>query len=154
MSLDEKPKVLVIDDDPDFLDLYSMQLSPRFEVHIARDGQEGVEMLADITPAVVLLDLSMPRMSGRDVLKYMAARPRLRGLPVIIITGRRLDPSLKALFARMPNVCRAYEKSVAVRRVASEAMKAAFTGELYRSTHDLMAGVKRVERSMADDPRR
>jgi CheY-like chemotaxis protein len=154
MNASEKPKVLVIDDDPDFLDLYSMQLSPLFEVHMAKDGQEGVQKLARLDPAVVLLDLRMPRMSGKDVLRYMEARPRLRDLPVIVITATRLDEDLKKTFARMPNVWQAYEKSVAVRRVASEAKKAALTGELYRSTSGLLAAVGAMKQTMADDPRR
>ena len=59
-------------------------------IRIARDGQEALDLLADPDrglPAVVLLDLNLPRIGGLDVLKRLRAQDRTRLLPVVILTS-------------------------------------------------------------------
>jgi DNA-binding response OmpR family regulator len=60
-------RVLVVDDDDDMRELMVMLLSVSYEVAVARDGAEGLEMARRLRPDLVVLDLLMPRMHGFEV---------------------------------------------------------------------------------------
>jgi DNA-binding response OmpR family regulator len=136
MSAD-RPSVLIIDDDPDFLDLYTIQLDRGFEVFVASDGEEGIRKLLELEPSVVLLDLRMPKVSGKQVLEYMQARSGLQDTPVIVVTARHVGEDLRALCSAMKNVVQVYEKTVSPRTVAEQTLRAARIGTLYRETEGL-----------------
>lgn len=60
------------------------------EIHVARDGAEALEALAEgDLPAVVLLDLKLPKIDGLEVLRRIRAAERTRLLPVVILTSSR-----------------------------------------------------------------
>ena len=84
-------KLLVIDDDTRLLASYRDLLSPYgFEVYTAIDGEEAigiVERNPDIL--LVILDLAMPRMDGRQWLRWF--RGKRKESPVIVITGYKID---------------------------------------------------------------
>ncbi len=86
-------KLLVIDDDTKVLTLYRDLLSPYgFDVLTAPDGTDAitiVEQNPDIL--LVILDLAMPRMDGRQWLRWF--RVSHQESPVIIISGHKLDPA-------------------------------------------------------------
>ena len=86
-------KLLVIDDDTKLLASYRDLLSPYgFEVLTAPDGQDAIP-LVERNPDIqlVILDLAMPRMDGREWLRWF--RSLRRELPVIVITAYKLDPN-------------------------------------------------------------
>lgn len=73
-------------------------------VAVARDGVEGLDYLycrgrfagrTDGHPAVILLDIKMPRMNGLEVLQHIKADPQLKQLPVVMLTSSREEPDLK-----------------------------------------------------------
>ncbi|MHC4445469.1 MAG: response regulator [Planctomycetota bacterium] len=81
-------KILVVDDDKDSLDLISEALSETgYEIICASSGPDALLILQDIKPAVVILDIMMPGMSGFAVLKKIRSMPDLKELPVIIVTA-------------------------------------------------------------------
>lgn len=86
--------ILVVDDDPDSLDvntrLVEMQL-PEYQVLRAQNGREALHILQKSTPALVLLDLVMPELDGFSVLETMRAHQELRSIPVIVLTGQPLS---------------------------------------------------------------
>jgi chemosensory pili system protein ChpA (sensor histidine kinase/response regulator) len=57
-------------------------------VMTARDGMDAVALLAENVPDVILLDIEMPRMDGYEVAAHVRADPRLRDVPIIMITSR------------------------------------------------------------------
>jgi two-component system response regulator len=70
-------------------------------VHVASDGLEAVEWLEDRTheteprlPAVILLDLNMPRMDGFETLERIRLDPKTRHVPVVVLTSSREDIDL------------------------------------------------------------
>jgi len=86
-------KLLVIDDDTKLLASYRDLLSPYgFEVLTAPDGQDAIP-LVEQNPDIllVILDLAMPRMDGREWLRWF--RSLRRELPVIVITAYKFDPN-------------------------------------------------------------
>jgi signal transduction histidine kinase/CheY-like chemotaxis protein len=92
--LQERPgHVLVVDDDEGSRGVASGVLEHAgYEVEQAADGIESLERMHARPPAVVVLDLMMPNLSGFDVLATMAGDPTLRGVPVVVLTAKDLDP--------------------------------------------------------------
>jgi CheY-like chemotaxis protein len=86
-------KLLVIDDDAKLLESYRALLSPYgFHVLTAGDGQDAIPLVEEHPDILlVILDLSMPKMDGRQWLRWF--RNSRRDMPVIVITGYKLDPA-------------------------------------------------------------
>jgi CheY-like chemotaxis protein len=59
-----------------------------WEVQMARDGVEALEMISYETPAGVLLDIEMPRMDGYELISTVRAQEQYRSLPMIVLTSR------------------------------------------------------------------
>ena len=83
------PLVLTIDDDPAITDLLSVLLSANgFDVLAANSGIEGLRLIKDQSPRLVILDLMMPDIDGWEVYQAMKASDQLKNIPVIIITAK------------------------------------------------------------------
>jgi CheY-like chemotaxis protein len=59
-----------------------------WEVQMARDGVEALEIITNETPAAVLLDIEMPRMDGYELIATVRAQEQYRTLPMIVLTSR------------------------------------------------------------------
>jgi CheY-like chemotaxis protein len=87
-----KPRVLVIDDDPTSRYLIENLLSNiDCELLEATGGAEGLRMAQECKPALVVLDLSMPDMSGFEVLKSLQEDSSTSKLPVVVHTSMSLE---------------------------------------------------------------
>ncbi len=87
------PSVLVVDDDPDLVALLKATLlAEGAEVRTAPDGESALESARAEPPSLVLLDLDLPGLRGMDVCRKLRAEPepRLRQVPILILTGARL----------------------------------------------------------------
>ncbi len=83
------PLVLVVDDSITVRRVTQRLLKREgYRVALANDGLHALELLAQEKPAVVLSDIEMPRMDGFDLVRNIRADPKLRDLPVIMITSR------------------------------------------------------------------
>lgn len=81
-------KVLVVEDDKFLGSAYRAKLTKNgFEVQIATDGQEALEVLRSFLPDIILLDLVMPRMDGFTTLQALKDNPDLRNIPVIVASN-------------------------------------------------------------------
>ena len=81
--------VLVVDDSPSVRRVVSNMLKQRgWEVQMARDGVEALEMISYETPAAVLLDIEMPRMDGYELIATVRAQEQYRTLPLVVLTSR------------------------------------------------------------------
>ncbi|HEV3085063.1 MAG TPA: response regulator, partial [Gemmataceae bacterium] len=86
-SPDNRPRLLVIDDEPMVQELLARFLSKEgFAVITARNGEEGLRMAREVHPAAVTLDVLMPGMDGWTVLLAMKTDPALADIPVIMLT--------------------------------------------------------------------
>jgi len=85
--------VLLVDDDPEILDMHARMVSehiPNCQVLRAANGRLAMERMCHDVPNLVLLDLLMPEMDGAGVLKAMQDDERLRDVPVIVLTAQTL----------------------------------------------------------------
>jgi two-component system, cell cycle response regulator len=80
-------KVLVVDDDPDALDIVKLRLAKEpLEIFCAEGGALGLEIARRECPDLILLDVDMPGMSGFDVCRELKADPSLCMIPVLFLT--------------------------------------------------------------------
>jgi len=81
-------KVLVIDDDENAVKYLSVVLDENgYAVTSAHDGREGLQMLQDECPDLVVLDVMMPKKSGFTLFKQIRKEERFKDLPVLMLTG-------------------------------------------------------------------
>jgi chemotaxis protein histidine kinase CheA/ActR/RegA family two-component response regulator len=81
--------VLVVDDSPSVRRVVGNMLKQHgWEVQMARDGVEALEMITRETPAAVLLDIEMPRMDGYELIATVRSQEQYRMLPLVILTSR------------------------------------------------------------------
>jgi DNA-binding response OmpR family regulator len=80
--------ILFVENDAVALAMYSKRLQREgFHVEIAEDGIAALKVLSEMTPDVVVLDLMLPKFSGRDVFDYMRADAQFKDIPVIIFSN-------------------------------------------------------------------
>jgi chemosensory pili system protein ChpA (sensor histidine kinase/response regulator) len=83
------PLVMVVDDSVTMRKVTGRVLERHnFEVATAKDGLDALERMADTIPDLMLLDIEMPRMDGYELATAMKADPRMRDVPIIMITSR------------------------------------------------------------------
>ena len=82
------PYLLVVDDDADFRDGLRTALEMKgYQVDDAGNGKDALDKILDKPPLLVLLDLQMPVMNGRELLQKLRATPETKEIPVVIISG-------------------------------------------------------------------
>lgn len=79
-------KVLIVDDDSLSSETLLLHLSPDYDTFVAVNGVEALATAAAVEPDVILLDILMPEMDGYEVIRHLAANPRLCDIPVLFIT--------------------------------------------------------------------
>lgn len=84
----KQDKILVIDDDQGLIDIIQANLEPEgFRVVGATNGSDGLRLLVDEQPSLVILDVLMPGIDGWDVLRQIQSDPRTAAIPVIMLTA-------------------------------------------------------------------
>jgi CheY-like chemotaxis protein len=107
MNMDpQHPAILLVEDNPLDLDL-TLRAFRRHRlvnpIEVARDGEEALAWLprweaGEATPAVILLDLKMPRVGGLEVLERLKAHPEFRRIPVVVLTSSAEERDLEAAY--------------------------------------------------------
>jgi signal transduction histidine kinase/ActR/RegA family two-component response regulator len=126
-------RVLTIDDEEVARYLVKQCLpAPAFQVLEAPGGAEGVLCAREARPDAILLDLVMPGMDGRQVLKELSADPTTRDIPVVILTSSAIDATQRAeLLAHADDVL---SKATMSRKTLCEAVQAAIARQCARRT--------------------
>lgn len=84
----EKVKIVIIEDDTFLSEMYATKFSLEgFDMHVANDGQAGLELVEKVVPDLILLDVLMPKMNGFEVLTQLKANDALANIPVILLTN-------------------------------------------------------------------
>lgn len=85
----EKKRILCIEDEPEMIDLIRLILAQQgFDVQGADGGREGLAMVQENPPDLILLDLMMPDVDGWEVYQQIKADETLQNIPVIVVTAK------------------------------------------------------------------
>jgi CheY-like chemotaxis protein len=83
-------KILIVEDNPDNRELLCQTLEYDYELIIAMDGREALQKAKEAEPDLILLDLSMPVMTGWEATEKLKEDPRLRQIPVIALSSHAM----------------------------------------------------------------
>lgn len=86
-----KPFVLIVEDDPQLGNIFTLALQTDFETELCPTGNEALGRLETLVPAVVVLDLHLPGVSGLDILKHIRESERLKNTRVMLATADHLQ---------------------------------------------------------------
>jgi CheY-like chemotaxis protein len=67
-----------------------------YSVEAATNGAEALEMLATLTPALIITDLQMPKMNGRQLIDTIKARPAMANIPVAVLSTKKSNAEFNA----------------------------------------------------------
>ena len=85
-------QILLVEDNEMNRDMLSRRLIRKgFEVQAAVDGQQALDMAAQITPDVILMDMSLPVLDGWEATRRLKADPAVQAIPVIGLTAHAMD---------------------------------------------------------------
>ena len=89
-------KILIVDDEPNIvMSLEYIFKKEDFEVFIARDGAEAIEIVENSIPDIILLDIMMPNVDGYQVLNYLKERETLRKIKVIFLSAKNKSSDIE-----------------------------------------------------------
>ena len=85
-------RILIIDDDLAFSSVMKMLLQQRgYQVRVAADGGQGLEMAEEYLPEVIVLDINLPTFSGFDVMKRLKENQPQKQIPVVMVSALSQD---------------------------------------------------------------
>jgi CheY-like chemotaxis protein len=81
------PTILICEDEPTLRELVRATLGPGYEFVEAVDGDEAAQLIREVRPSLIVLDLMLPRVSGLELLGDLRADETLRDTPVVVLTA-------------------------------------------------------------------
>jgi len=85
-----KKKILVVEDEETLLELESILLTSKgYNVEVAMDGKSALELVANMKPDLVLLDIMIPEIDGFEVCRQIKANEATRHIPVVMLTAKK-----------------------------------------------------------------
>ena len=83
-------KLLLVEDNEINLDMIVRRLRKRFEIAVARSGQEAIDKAKSEAPAVILMDVGLPDIDGLEATRRLKADPATAAIPVIALTAQAM----------------------------------------------------------------
>ena len=87
----KKPQVLIVDDNDDFLTFLYDSLSKKYDVKIAINGKEAWEMIPEYMPDIIISDVMMPDMDGKELCRLVKSNDNTAHIPLILLSARHSD---------------------------------------------------------------
>lgn len=81
------PKLLLIEDNSDVLHYTTALLKGHYQILVARDGEEGIEMALDTVPDLIVSDLKMPLKTGAELCQTLKTDPRTSHIPIVLVSA-------------------------------------------------------------------
>src|SRR6187551_3686324 len=90
MNLTSTNRILIVEDEPDVVDMLTLNLRKAggFTVSTAADGAAGLRKAREDPPALIILDLMLPKMPGLEVCKVLKHDPATKHIPIIMLTAK------------------------------------------------------------------
>jgi two-component system cell cycle response regulator DivK len=86
------PRILLVEDNEMNRDMLSRRLARKeYEVLVAVDGKEGVEMAGSVAPDLILMDMSLPVMDGWEATRQLKASSETKAIPIIALTAHAMS---------------------------------------------------------------
>jgi len=86
-NIQQKPLALIIEDNDSLADIFTQAMKiAGFDIQTVADGLQAMEKLKSLTPAVIILDLYLPGVSGDKVLEYIHGENRLKDAKIVLTT--------------------------------------------------------------------
>ncbi|HEY9696602.1 MAG TPA: response regulator [Trichocoleus sp.] len=120
-------KVLIVDDSKVIrMQVKDMLPKGNFEVLEAGDGVEGLEILHQEPPSLLLIDFFMPRLNGWEVVRELQTSPKLQSIPVVMMSGRReeVEQTVPELFEYFEFISKPFEQPLLLKAIRSAMTKA------------------------------
>jgi CheY-like chemotaxis protein len=120
-------KILIVDDSKTIrMQVKDMLPVGRFEILEAKDGLEGLDLIQQEQPSLVLLDFFMPRMNGWEVVQKIQAQPRFNSIPVVMMSGKKADveQTVPELFDYFEFISKPFDQKVLLGAIKSAMTKA------------------------------
>lgn len=86
-----KKDVLIIEDEPNIAKAEALILEDDFNIHHAYDGEEGLKLAKKIKPALIILDLMLPKRGGYDICYNLRQSKELKNTKIIMVTAKNQD---------------------------------------------------------------
>jgi two-component system alkaline phosphatase synthesis response regulator PhoP len=93
--MNEKKKVLIVDDEPNVRRLSRTILSKNFIVFEAEDGKQAIDIANTQKPDVILMDIMMPKMDGLTACHAIKKDPATKSIPIIMVTAIGFELNIK-----------------------------------------------------------
>lgn len=94
--MEQKKKILIVDDEPNILlSLEFLMKKNGFEVYIARDGEEALNIIQNEIPQMVILDIMMPKVDGYEVCQHIRGHEQLQHIKVIFLTAKTKESDIQ-----------------------------------------------------------
>jgi DNA-binding response OmpR family regulator len=89
-------KILIVDDEPGILmSLEFLMKKEGYEIFIARDGREAIEIVKNESPAALILDIMMPEVDGFEVCEFIKGNEKTSHIKVIFLTAKSKDSDIQ-----------------------------------------------------------
>lgn len=85
----DKKKILIIDDEENFCNLVkkNVEKTNEFEVYAATNGDDGIKLIKEVKPDLILLDIIMPGLDGGDVVSLIRSDSSIKDTPIVFLTS-------------------------------------------------------------------
>ena len=129
-----KPRLLVVDDNPDMCAFVRLVLTPTYEVVEAYDGEMAWERLATLSPALIISDVMMPRLDGVALCQRIKEHPATSPIPVILLTAKAAEE----------------DEVAGLQRGACDYIRKPFSGEVLRlKVKNILATYEQMKRQIS-----
>ncbi len=96
-AAEPRPRIMLVDDDADYLDIQRQVLEERYEVVTAVDGMDALNKIPDVQPDLFVIDGMMPRMSGYQLVDMIRGTMETRGTPIVFASAKGSERDKKMM---------------------------------------------------------
>jgi diguanylate cyclase (GGDEF)-like protein/PAS domain S-box-containing protein len=134
--MNNKPSILIVDDEPLNLKLAAATLGDQYELHFARDGEDAIAYVQNERVSIILLDITMPGMNGLEVALELKKSEKTARIPILYLTGDNSEETIEKAFdaGAVDFISKPFRKKELLVRIKNRLE----TENLKKNLHDLL----------------